>query len=491
MKKRTQILALILVIMVALAIYASYFAYYQVVIKPQEGKEKPLPYTTLLKFDGEVNFEVTTENGPANEVTIAVNPTDPNNLIAGAKDYTLGPRQGREGYRVWSGYYWSRDGGKTWGNGLMGYPDIENSVLGIYDEISDPVVAFGPDGTAYYSGLAINYESKLIPGFPPRFVHNGIYVAKSTDGGKTYSQITFVVESPDNNIFNDKQWFVVDPYNPQYIYVSWSIHTWAMDTGFQARVVLSRSTDGGRTWDPPRDISRTFEGRQQGSGTIPVVGPDGDIYVTWIDYNEGTLMLSKSRDQGLTWPIFSETIINVEILPYQMEGNEYRTPTIPSMAADRSKADTSGNLYIVWNDYHNGNSDIVLIRSEDGGNTWSDPIQVNDDLNSTADQFFPFISVSSNGDVHIVFYDKRDDPNNHLIDVFYAHSKDGKTFDPNWCITTNSSDPSYSYHQSGNVFIGDYIGIDSSDNYAYAIWADTRYGEADAFCAVIVGDVDE
>ena len=193
MDSRTKLLTFMIVAVVIIAAIALSFTISNVLESQHEQKGENPPFTTLLEIDGNVNFEVTTENGPANEVTIAVNPTDPNNLIAGAKDYTLGEREGREGYRVWSGYYWSNDGGITWGNGLMGYPDIENSVLGIYDEISDPVVAFGPDGTAYYSGLAVNYESKLIPGFPPRFVHNVIYVSKSTDGGKTYSQITFVV----------------------------------------------------------------------------------------------------------------------------------------------------------------------------------------------------------------------------------------------------------------------------------------------------------
>ena len=183
--------------------------------------------------------------------------------------------------------------------------------------------------------------------------------------------------------------------------------------------------------------------------------------------------------------------MDVDPLPYQIEGNEYRTPTIPSMAVDISDADTAGNIYIVWNDYGNGNSDILITRSEDGGATWSEPMQVNDDENSTADQYFPWIDVSPKGDVHVVFYDKRDDPDNHLLDVYYVHSKNGRTFDKNWKITSNASDPSHSYHQSGNVFIGDYIGVDSSDNYAYALWADTRKGEADAFTAVIVGDVDE
>ena len=485
MISRKKLFILVIPIILIIASFASYFTYYNVVIKPQEEGKKPAPYTTLLNMGGEVNFEVTTENGPANEVTIAVNPKNPKNLIAGAKDYTLGPREGLEGYRVWSGYYWSWNGGKTWGNGLMGYPNVENTILGNYDEISDPVVAFSSDGIAYYSGLAYNYEPKLVPGLPrPRMVANGIYVAKSTDGGETYPQISFVVESPTDQIFNDKQWFTVDPYDPNNIYV-----TWTMYMGMQGRIVFARSTDGGQGWEPPRDISRSFEGLQQGSGAIPVVGPDGTIYVTWIDFNEGTLMLSVSRDQGLTWPIFAEPIMDVEPLPYNIANNEYRTPTLPSMAIDNSNANTSGNIYIVWNDNRYGNPDILLTRSEDDGNTWSDPIRVNDDPdNSTADQFFPWIDVSPGGDVHVVFYDKRDDPDNYLLNIYYSHSKDGVIFDKNWRITTNSSDPATSYHQSGSVFIGDYIGIDSSENYAYAIWTDTRKGEADAFTAVVVGE---
>lgn len=486
MKKKIKLFALIIPFILIIVGMASYLTYYNVVIKPMEEGKKDSPYTTLLNMDGEVNFEVTTDNGPANEVTIAVNPKNPKNLIAGAKDYTLGPRQGLEGFRVWSGYYWSRDGGKTWGNGLMGYPNVENTVLANYDEISDPVVAFGSDGTAYYSGLAYNYESKVVPELPrPKIIDNGIYVAKSTDGGETYSQISFVIESPSGQIFHDKQWFTVDPFDPNNIYV-----TWTMYAGTQARIVLARSTNGGQSWEPPRDISRSFEGLQQDSGAIPVVDPDGSIYVTWVDYNQGTLMLSVSNDQGVTWPIFAEPIMDIEPLPGNIENNDYRTPTIPSMAVDRSNTDSSGNIYIVWNDYRNGNSDILLTRSENGGGTWSEPIILNDDQNSTADQYFPWIAVSSGGDIHVIFYDKRDDPNDYLLDIYYTHSKDGKEFDKNWKITTNSSDPVHSYHQSGNVFMGDYIGIDATENYAYAIWTDTRKGEADAFTAVIVGDVE-
>jgi hypothetical protein len=499
MIKGGKLLVTIIIIVLLVIGISSYFTYYTVIIKPQEEEEKPAPFTTLLEMDGEVNFEVTCENGPANEFCIAVNPKNPKNLIAGGKDYTLGPRVGQDGYRVWSGYYWSKDGGKTWGNGLIGYPNVENTYLRYYDEISDPVVAFASDGTAYFSGLATSYEPKQVLEFPrPRIVQNGIYVAKSIDGGETYSQISFVSESPNNDIFHDKQWFTVDPYDPNNLYVTWTsierirgpgtMVNWA-----RGRVVFSRSTDGGITWEPPRDISRWFDVPRQGSGSIPVVGPDGTIYVTWVDFNVNSLMLSVSRDKGVTWPVFSEAIIDIEPLPRYMGENEYRTPTIPSMAVDRSNEDTAGNVYIVWNDYRRGNADILISQSEDDGNTWSEPIRVNDDPHgSSADQFFPWISVSPKGDVHVVFYDKRDDPNNYLLDVYYAHSVNGEIFDKNWRITTNSSDPVHSYHQSTyeTVFIGDYIGIDSNENYAYAIWTDTRKGEADAFNAVIVGDVE-
>jgi hypothetical protein len=484
MKIQKRLFVIITLIIVIMALVSISWVYDES-MDSNESAKNTLPFSTLLEINGEVNFEATIENGPANEVTIAVNPTNPNNLIAGGKDYTLGPEG--SGYKVWSGYYWSKDGGITWGNDLLGYPDIDNSILGIYDAISDPVVAFDGEGNAYYSGLAYKSNSEPVMDFPrPWIANNGIFLAKSTDGGETYSQITFVAQSPTGAIFNDKQWFTIDPDNG-YIYF-----TWTMFQGVSARVVCARSTDGCLSWDPPRDISRWFEIPRQTQGSMPVVGLEGEIYVMWIDYSESSLMLSASYDYGISWPIFAEPIMNVEPIPVYLGDNEYRTSTIPSFAVDRSQANTSGNLYIVWNDYRFGNSDILLTMSKDGGSSWSEPIRVNDDPdNSPADQFFPWIDVSPKGDIHVIFYDKREDTDNYLLNVYYTHSIDGKNFDKNWKITSNSSDPVHSYHQSGSVFIGDYIGIDSSENYTYAIWADTRKEEADAFCAIIVGQVNE
>jgi hypothetical protein len=118
MNNNYKLIAFIIVIIIIIAIFASPISPFGGDDKPEpEPAESPAPFTTLMEYNGEVNFEATIENGPANEVTIAVNPKDPDNLIAGGKDYTLGPSG--NGYIVWSGYYWSEDGGKTWGNGLI------------------------------------------------------------------------------------------------------------------------------------------------------------------------------------------------------------------------------------------------------------------------------------------------------------------------------------------------------------------------------------
>jgi hypothetical protein len=150
------------------------------------------------------------------------------------------------------------------------------------------------------------------------------------------------------------------------------------------------------------------------------------------------------------------------------------------MAIDRSdNATTEGNLYIVYPTMNGAErkADVLLVRSTDGGATWSEPARVNDD-NSTSDQWMPWIDVGPHGDIHIVFYDRRYDPANRLLDVSYAHSRDGVTFDPNLRLTEVSSNSTVSYHQSGAEFIGDYIGImEGANGWVHAIWVDTRDGE--------------
>jgi hypothetical protein len=156
-------------------------------------------------------------------------------------------------------------------------------------------------------------------------------------------------------------------------------------------------------------------------------------------------------------------------LPSPLPNSHFRVNSNPSTAVD----DISGIVYAAWADYRNGNADILFTRSTDGGLTWSAPARLNDD-STTNDQFFPWMSVSS-GRLSIDWFDRRLDPSNHLMDVFYTLSVDGgSSFAPNLRVTSVSSNPDAVIFSNGQSFIGDYIGIASNATAAYPVWTDLR-----------------
>ena len=83
--------------------------------------EEPPPEVFV---DEGMNFPVHNAPGANNEPSVAVNPTNPDNIVAGGNDYET-PNDDS-----WCGYYWSEDGGKSWTTGLLpGYPRGPVSVL--------------------------------------------------------------------------------------------------------------------------------------------------------------------------------------------------------------------------------------------------------------------------------------------------------------------------------------------------------------------------
>ena len=317
------------------------------------------------------NIDATSTIGPDNEVTVAVNPLDSDNLIAGSKDYALGPN-GDGGYIVWAGYFYSKDGGRTWGDGLVGRES--GSILLEYDQSSDPVVAFGPDGTAYYCGLA--YGEGLFG-----LGRNALWIAESNDGGETWGDPYIVMDWESQGVFHDKQWLIVDPDNGN-LYLTW---TPFFPDG--SRIFFGRSTNGGDTWDyyPLSDWIVIGDAVQ---GSSLAVGTDGVLNVVWIDYDTRKLTLAQNTadgaPQGWTNPREIADVDWVSGIPHA----DYRVPTMPALAADPSTGTDNATLYAVWHDNSPGNTDIFLIRSADGGESWSEPFTVNDDLEGHH-QFFP------------------------------------------------------------------------------------------------------
>ena len=419
------------------------------------------------------NVDATSSIGPDNEVTVAVNPTDPDNLVAGSKDYALGPN-GNGGYIVWAGYFYSKDGGRTWGDGLVGRE--AGSVLLEYDQSSDPVIAYGPDGTVYYCGLA--YGTGLFG-----VGRNALWIAESTDGGETWNDPYIVMAWESQGLFHDKQWLIVDQDNGN-MYLTW---TPFFPDG--SRIFFGRSTDGGNNWDyyPISDWVAMGDSVQ---GSSLAVGTDGVLNVIWIDYDTRKLTLAQNTADGSPEGWTNPRVIADVDWVFGSPNAEYRVPTMPALASDPSTGIDDATLYAVWHDNSEGNTDIVIIRSGDGGASWSEPVIVNDDGDHYNDdddnddendtgghhQFFPWVTVSPEGEVGVVFYDRRDDPEDTLLHTYLAWSPDGINWTKNLQVTTNATNGSYGYHQSGNIFMGDYIGLAISDEAVHPVWADCRLG---------------
>lgn len=487
---------------------------YRLAVDVPEGLDRCNHRATKPLLDP-TELDVVTQHGPGNEVSIAVDPRNPLVVAGGAKDYTVSYVSDVAGcgeYTVWMGTYWSADGGLSWGNDLMpGFPgDTRDSPLRGNRCNTDPVLAFDDDGTLWYSGL--NYagtrEDSAGAGLPSPLggsdplTGSQIYFARSGDGGATFPDISFASAGEGELLFNDKQWFAVQP-DGDHMIVTWSQFVSTPGTLPAAggagndRITYTESLDSGATWLPEKQFA-VGEGLPVSSQfSMPQYLPLGevaDLAVIWADFSTsdvrggagvtGTARLAYV--EGVVTP--SGTAFGAPRAAFGMNPlksgesrdgtgpSAFRISTYPVLAVDTSGGEHDGRRYVVWADQM-GELDTdtqVLLRWSDDGMAWSETVPVNDA--AAGDQFMPWIDVDPAGGVHVAWYDRRNDPDNRLLDVYYAYSDTGgQGFHPNLRVTERSFDGDLGHHQSGAAFIGDYIGVDATPVSAHIIWADTRH----------------
>jgi hypothetical protein len=215
--------------------------------------------------------------------------------------------------------------------------------------------------------------------------------------------------------------------------------------------------------------------------TAMTIGTDGTVYLTWMYCNSGPqecendkayMLLSKSSDGGNAWtaPALATTVTLVAngTIPNTNVG----VTNTPAVGVDNSNGPRAGNLYVVMYNWTGAFMQVKVVRSTDGGNTWSKPVPVAPGI--THDQFFPWISVSPTGLVGVSWLDRRNDPNNIDYQAFAAISADGgQSFQPNVQLTSGFSNPEL----GGVNTIGNYTG-DTWDgpNYFIAAWMDSSNG---------------
>ena len=134
------------------------------------------------------------------------------------------------------------------------------------------------------------------------------------------------------------------------------------------------------------------------------------------------------------------------------------------LAVDRSGGPTNNNIYMLASVVPPGRSttDVMFVRSTDGGLTFSAPHKVNDDpVNPNKWHWFGTFSVAPNGRLDAVWYDTRNAANNTDSQLFYSFSTDaGVTWSANVAVS-NAFNPSQGYPNQSKI--GDYITIVSDE----------------------------
>jgi hypothetical protein len=456
-----------------------------------------------------------------NEVNIAVDPLNPKHLVAGSNDYELFfPGTSIVG-RIIAAYYTSFDGGKTWLNGHL--------PLGGFTESGDPSLAFNLKlGLVHYAVLTADGGQKA------GFADPSIQVNTSHDGGLTYGSPAVVTHGTGGRqliVFNDKPFVTVDnnPNSPFYgrVYVSYTRFMFALFGHYlESPIFLSYSDDGGETFSVPKMISgnsnmcnnpfvmpRNVGTCNEDQFSSPLVGPDGTLYVAFEnDEFEGQVsgfrsqyLIVRSADGGQTFqgpfqavgPIFdgiNDYPINISGLP-TLSNSQFRVNSAGNLAIDPTSGPSLSrtHLFVSFSDNRNGdltgssstattNTDIFVVRSDDGGVSWTSPHPVLTGAASQNDQFFPWAVVDKNGIFRVDFSDRSYDPKNIEYGETLATSIDhGSTFS-SVRVDTGLSNPNDSrwftaggLTQSKADFIGDYNGLDiGSDGIAHTAWTDIR-----------------
>jgi hypothetical protein len=421
-----------------------------------------------------------TTNGPdpRNETSIAVSAKNDQIIVGTSKLLDGGGSNPRGNTRV--AYYYSSDGGRTWGNNVLSLETPQKS----WGRASDPSVASDLDGNFYLCALMLDNSS----------FDSSVYVFKSTDDGRTFNDPVPVVADighPSAPKQADKCYVTVDtsatsPFK-NTIYV-----TWTSTEPDRTVVLTAHRRPGDAGFSEPKTISHSGDMR----GPSITTGPNGELYAAWEGIgNPRVVLFNASTDGG-------NTFLPTEVAPgrdFRMhdyvgavaEGNipgliirpVSRMNSFPVIDVDRSNGPNRGTIYVVWAESTNGiDSDIFLKRltPPNGGRPEvSPPVRVNND-GPGAHQFFPWVSVdSTNGNVEVVFYDQRDDPGGSLINLYLARSTNGGTsFDENSRVSSTGSDPRVQAEVSGSnasaIGIGDYIGLAAVRGKAHMLWTDTR-----------------
>ncbi len=470
------------------------------------------------------------------EEVVAVNPTNPNNLIAGQNDSSIGFNH--------CGYDFSFNGGNSWGSMIPPFYQFILRDGHTADACSDPTVTFDAKGNAYAGGVLFDIDSaasafvvmKSNAGLGGAFWHTPAALTF-----QTYRDTPVGVVASDNdpNVFNDKEFIVADATatspKANHVYATWTRFNGATGAGVggNSPIYFSQSTNGGASWSPGVEISganaaacTAFSGEanpnacDQDQGSHPIVGTDGTIYVAFGNGNTPTLGVNqhmvvscpaaancslaaswtapvKIGDDFGTQPLGPVGLTACPAGRQCLPPNGYR---LDDFVEGSISVDAHGGLNFVWADFRNGaancnpngsaatatppcDNDVFYAHSSDGGATWSPAVDVTPKtrFGPTA-QWMPWSAVSPDGSsLWIAYYDRSygscETSGCNDITLARVSNPASSSASIGYSRLTSASMPNLIVAndplEAG--FLGDYmwVTVDPSGN-PYVVWADTR-----------------
>ena len=463
--------------------------------------------SSYLRYDGSSDATMaacSTGRRSQNEPTVAVDPNDTSVVVAGANDYCAAMVNGD----VWAGYYRSTDGGSSWQDSLVpGYPadssagGLASPAHGSCGASGDPSQSFDNDGRLFYAFICFNR------GKP---VNGGVYVARYTDDGGTYDRTVLVKKGTPSahfagsGLFQDKINLAVDQTtgpDSGNVYVAWSQYTGLAGNN---TVLLSRSTDHGLTFSQPIRVTPVAHGTA--SFADVAVGPDGAVYVSFIEYPSTSnpsagIWLAKSTDGGAS---FGPAVLVASIVQFdssQFSGNgasdcgdgPFACPTgftFSRFFSSSAVAADAAGVHVVWAARTaSGGQSKVFVRNSPDGVSWPTPAATIDAV-ATGHQWFPDIA-SSGGTINVVFYDSRADPtysaarppgntasganSGNVVNTYVAQSTNGGVSWSETQVSSAGSNFGWETHASRrDGFWGDYLYISAVGGTVKAAWTDSR-----------------
>lgn len=451
--------------------------------------------TTPTQTAAQANTDCeTTSTGPHNETSIAVNPTNVNNIIGGANDYQLGVNPGGHiSESVLSRAHVTFDGGKTWSM----YPIFSNSS---YQGTGDPALAFDASGHAYYGTLGFRFVG------PSSATNPDVLVSNSGDGGKTWDTVRVAAGSGNEGSVGDllDKEYVAAWGNGNAIVTYGDFRLGQKGSFVSSAIYDSVTHDFGKTWSTPQAISGSLD---EAFVSTPVVAANGKIYVSFLNTTDLTtgrddyevVQVSPTTGTPVTSPVKVATVIDgATDYPIALGRQTYQDSIFRSWAAGNIAADptNASHLAVVWSDMRDSvtpapsdpyvaktNSDIIVSQSFNGGQTWSAPTAVQ----LPGDQFQSWSAYDTHGLLRIGTFDRSTDPANHLYSYsLLTETAAGSLAFTKTTVSTVQSDPTKNDRwfaatlnpafPFATSFLGDYSGIaivpDGSGVVSY--WTDMR-----------------